>query len=137
MAACTVTRVVKFSASHHYAVAGWSEEQNRSAFGRIAEPHRHDYECAVTVRGTPDPGTGLIVDLARFDGVLKEAIVDRYDGRDLNADAAFAGGRPLPSSEALAMDIWRRIAPRLAPGCALVTVRVQENPTLYAEYHGD
>ncbi len=137
MAVCTLTRVVKFSASHHYAVPGWSDEQNQSAFGRTARPHSHDYQCAVTVRGTPDPDTGLVVDLAQLDRVLQEEIVDRYEGRDLNADAAFSGGRTLPSNEALCIDIWRRIAPRLAQGATLLTVRVQENPSLYAEYHGD
>jgi hypothetical protein len=35
------------------------------------------------------------------------------------------------------VEIWRRVAPRLPAGCALANVRVQEDPTLFAEYRGE
>ncbi len=135
--ACSLTRIVRFTATHHYAVQGWSAEKNAAVFGSTARPHHHDYQCAVTVRGTPDPVTGLVVDLVHFDTVLREEVIDRYEGRDLNADPSFSGGRTLPSGEALCMDIWRRVEPRLTDGCRLEAVRVQENETIYAEYRGD
>ncbi len=133
MATCTLTRVVAFSATHAVAVPAWSAERNAAAFGGSARPHRHDYQCAVTVRGTPDPVTGMIVDLKALDRVLREIIVERFDGKDLNADAAFAAA--VPTGEQLCLEIWRGVAARLR-GAELEAVRVQENPMLYAEYRG-
>jgi hypothetical protein len=40
-------------------------------------------------------------------------------------------------NEALCLDIWRRLAARLPAGCTLDSVRVQEEPRLYAEYRGE
>jgi len=134
---CTVTRVVSFLASHHYVRPEWPAQRNAETFGASARPHDHAYQCAVTVRGTPDPTTGMIVDLALLDRVLDEEVVQRFGGRHINADIAdFSDGRTVPTGEMLCLDIWRRIAPRLAGACTLDTVRVQEDPTLYAEYRG-
>jgi 6-pyruvoyltetrahydropterin/6-carboxytetrahydropterin synthase len=135
-----LTRVVQFSAAHRYFRPEWSEERNREVFGACASPHGHGhtYQCRVTVKGTPDPRTGMVVDLARLDAVLREEVVERFDHRHINYDVAeFAPGGAVPTGESLCLDIWRRVAARLPRGCALAMVRVQEEPHLYAEYRGE
>lgn len=135
-----LTRAVQFSAAHRYHRPDWSEERNAEVFGACASPHGHGhtYECRVTVRGTPDPETGMIVDLGFLDRLLGEEIVSRFDHRHLNLDVPeFAFGRTVPTGEALCLDIWRRLAARLPAGCTLDSVRVQEEPRLYAEYRGE
>jgi len=115
----------------------WSPEQNRAHFGDLVLDHRHDYECAVTVSGSPDPVTGMIVDLGRLDAILEEEIPGRLAGRRLNDEVEeFAAGRPLPTCEALAFMLYSRIASRLPPGVRLERVRVAEDPTLHAECTG-
>lgn len=137
MAVCTLTRVVAFTAAHHYFRPDWSPERNAEAFGSTSRTHEHAYQCAVTVRGTPDPVTGMIVDLPQLDRILREEVVERFGGKHINAEIAeFADGTALPTGEMLCVDIWRRIVPRLDGGCTLDTVRVQENPLLYAEFRG-
>jgi hypothetical protein len=42
----------------------------------------------------------------------------------------------LPTCEALAMDVYRRIAARLPRGVTLERVRIMEDPTLYADCTG-
>ncbi len=133
-----LTRTVRFHATHHYAKPDWGAARNAAAFGAAATPHAHAYECAVTVSGAVDERTGMVVDLGALDRVLAEEIVGRLDGRDLNADVPeFTPGRAVPTGEELCRDIWRRVQPRLPRGCALVSVRVREDPTLAAEYRGD
>jgi len=107
-----LTRVVAFTATHRLFKPEWSAERNAETFGETARPHAHDYRCAVTVAGRVDPATGMVVDLGALDRILAEEVVKRFD-------------------------IWQRLATRLPKGCRLASVRVQEDPTLYAEYRGE
>jgi 6-pyruvoyltetrahydropterin/6-carboxytetrahydropterin synthase len=134
-----LTRTVGFHATHRLYVPGWSAETNRARFGWTGdEPgHPHDYTCAVTVTGRPDPETGLILDLPALDRLLAEQVVIPLDGKHLNLDVAeFAYGRLLPTCEALAGYLYARIAARLPEGIELVRVRVAEDATLHADYDG-
>lgn len=140
MSTVYLTRVVQFSAAHRYFRPEWSAERNAEVFGPCASPHGHGhtYQCHVTVKGTPDPVTGMVVDLALLDRALREEIVQRFDHRHLNLEVPeFAFGKTVPTGEALCLDIWRRVASRLPTGCALDAVRVQEEPALFAEYRGE
>lgn len=133
----TLTRVLGFRATHHYRLPGLTAEANRARFGALTEPHSHDYTCAVTVGGAPDPASGMLLDLAALDRILA-AEVGALDGRDLNAVIpAFRDGTVQPSCEALAAWLFARIAPRLPAGARLRRVRVAEDPTLHADCTAD
>lgn len=135
-----LTRTVQFSAAHRYFRPEWSAVRNVEVFGACAAEHGHGhtYLCRVTVKGTPEHETGMIVDLAALDRILEEEVVQRLDHKHLNYDVPeFAYGRTVPTGEALCLDIWSRVAQRLPAGCALAAVRVQEEPALYAEYRGE
>src|SRR5512143_746828 len=133
----TLTRVVHFRAEHHLWMAEWSAEENRAAFGALTESHRHEYRCAVTVTGPVDPHSGMIIDLAEFDRLLEAEVCGPLEGRDLNRQVpAFADGAQIPTCEALAVHLFRRLAVQLPAGVRLARVRVAEDPTLYAECTG-
>jgi 6-pyruvoyltetrahydropterin/6-carboxytetrahydropterin synthase len=133
----TLTRTVSFFALHRLYRPEWSPQQNREAFGPLCEepPHGHQYSCAVTVCGGPERPADLLIDLAELDRILHEEVVQPFEGKYLNRDLpAFA--RTLPTCEALAEHLFRRIAPRLSEGATLERVRVSEDPTLYADCTG-
>ncbi len=133
-----LSRTVRFDATHRYFRPEWTAARNAEAFGASASPHAHAYQCVVTVRGTMDQQTGMVVDLGTLDRILAEEVVARFDHRDLTRDVPeFAPGRALPTGEELCIDIWRRVAARLPPHCSLARVRVQEDPALGAEYRGE
>ena len=133
--AATLTRVIGFRAEHHYRLQEWSEADNLRAFGSLTEPHPHDYRCAVTVTGPMDPRTGMILDLGLLDRILEEEISRPFHGRQLNRDVAeFGPGGILPTCEAMAAYLFRRIGPRLPPPARLTRIRVEEDPTLYGEW---
>ena len=118
-----LTRTVGFHAIHRYYQPAWSAEQNRARFGRAGEEpgHPHDYTCAVTVTGRPDPETGMIIDLPALDHLLAELVVTPLDGKHINlAVAEFAYGRTLPTCESLAQFLFVRLSVRLPAGVDLV-----------------
>jgi 6-pyruvoyltetrahydropterin/6-carboxytetrahydropterin synthase len=134
-----LARTVTFRAAHRYFRPDWSAEQNRGAFGECttAPGHEHVYRCRVIVSGPISPDTGMVMDLAALDRLLEEEIILRFDGRHINQSVPeFAFGKQIPTGEALAAFVWGRLVPRLPQTVRLQAVRVQEDPHLYAEYHG-
>ena len=133
-----LSRTVRFDAMHRYFRPEWAAAKNADVFGSSASLHAHAYQCVVTVRGTMDPQTGMVLDLGALDRILAEEVVARFDHRNITLDVPeFAAGGALPTGEELCVDIWRRVAARLPAPCSLALVRVQEDPTLYAEYRGE
>jgi 6-pyruvoyltetrahydropterin/6-carboxytetrahydropterin synthase len=135
----SLTRTVGFRAVHRLYRADWTEARNREAFGPLSDPpgHPHDYRCAVTVSGPIDDRMGMVVDLVELDRILQEEVVARLNGKHLNEDVPeLAYDRMLPTCEAIAMDVYRRIASRLPQGVTLERVRIMEDPTLYADCTG-
>ena len=59
-----LTRVERFNAAHKLWVDDWSEEKNFEEFGKCANKnwHGHNYTLLVTVKGSPDPITGFVID---------------------------------------------------------------------------
>jgi 6-pyruvoyltetrahydropterin/6-carboxytetrahydropterin synthase len=140
MARARLTRVVRFSAAHRYFRPEWSPEENARAFGLCTREHGHghNYRCAVTVTGPVADETGMVVDLAALDALLVRTIRDPLDHRHLNLDVPeFAYGRAVPTAEALAVWVWRRLEPQLPADVQLSAVRIEEDDDLYAEYSGD
>jgi 6-pyruvoyltetrahydropterin/6-carboxytetrahydropterin synthase len=134
----SLTRTVAFHALHRLYRPEWSDARNREVFGSVSDApgHGHDYRCAVTVQGRLDE-TGMIIDLALLDRMLQDEVLDPFAGKHLNLDVpAFAYGKTLPTCEAIAAYVFRRIAPRLPADIVLERVRIMEDPSLYADCTG-
>jgi 6-pyruvoyltetrahydropterin/6-carboxytetrahydropterin synthase len=131
-----LTRQAEFSASHFYYLPSLSEEENRRLFGKCANRngHGHNYVLQVTVKGDVDPVTGMVLDLKELKDILEQEVMQAMDHRFLNHEVApFA--EKMPTTENLAVEIWRRLAPRITTG-RLHQVRLYENPDLYVDYYG-
>jgi 6-pyruvoyltetrahydropterin/6-carboxytetrahydropterin synthase len=127
------TRRFAFSAGHRYRVAAWPEAENERVFGRLTAPHGHNYTLDVTVRGPIDERTGMVMDLGELKRVVQEAVVERFDHADLNADPLFRDR--VPTTENIAIAVWELLAPKLGPD-RLHRVRVWEDPALFVDYDG-
>jgi 6-pyruvoyltetrahydropterin/6-carboxytetrahydropterin synthase len=93
--------------------------------------------CVVTVSGPLAPLRGMVMDLAALDRILRDEVVNRFDGKHLNLDVPeFAEGRTLPTCEAIAALVYPRIAAQLPAGVHLERVRISEDPTLYGDCSG-
>ncbi len=138
----SLTRRVTFAAAHRYRRPDWDDARNHAVFGPCARDnyHGHTYLCDVTVTGPIDAETGMIVDLARLDGVLEREVRARFDHRNINLDVPeFADGRLVPTGENLARFILTRVQAALGPPPAarVTEVRVAEDATLWATYRPD
>ena len=134
-----ITRRIEFSASHVCRIPHLSDEENQRLFGLAANPHGHghNYVVEVSLRGEPDPVTGMVLDLKELKEILNREIVEPYDHRFLNYEVP-PFDREVPTTENIARDIWRRLAPSLAAcGKQLHAVRVYETPDLYVDYFGE
>jgi 6-pyruvoyltetrahydropterin/6-carboxytetrahydropterin synthase len=91
----------------------------------------------VSLAGDPDPVTGMVLDLKELKAILEREIVEPYDHRFLNYEVP-PFDREVPTTENIALDIWRRLAPHLSDGRRkLHAVRVYETPDLYVDYFGE
>jgi 6-pyruvoyltetrahydropterin/6-carboxytetrahydropterin synthase len=134
-----ITRRVEFSASHVCRNPALPEAENRRLFGAAANPHGHghNYVLDVTVEGTPDPLTGMVLDLKLLKDILQQEVVEPFDHRFLNYEVP-PFDRVIPTPENLAVEIWRRLQPRLGQARSrLHRVRVYETPDLYVDYFGE
>lgn len=140
MATAYLTRRVTFAAAHRYRLPELSDEENTRRFGLCARPnyHGHSYVCDVTVRGTIDERTGMIVDLGDLDRVLDRDVRARFEHANLNLDVPeFAEGRLMPTGENLARHIFQTVQRGLGSAAEVCEVRVAEDATLSATYRGE
>ena len=129
----SVTRRFAFSSGHRYWVADWSEAENRRVFGALTTPHGHNYTLEVTVRGTIQERTGMVMDLAVLKRIVGDTVVARFDHADLTADPLFRDR--VPTTENIAIAVWDLLVPALGAE-RLARVRLWEDPTLYVDYCG-
>jgi 6-pyruvoyltetrahydropterin/6-carboxytetrahydropterin synthase len=123
----TLTRQVVVRAIHHLENASLSPDENRKLYGVCYGRHGHHYKVQVTVTGTIDPKTGLVMSRDELDAILKREIVDPFDGVDLNQVL------PNTACEALAEAFYHRLSPHFAIQ-ALVRISIQETKKNYFEY---
>ena len=127
-------RRARFRASHHYARADWSEEENRRVFGVQVGSHSHDWMVEVHVAGPVDEATGFVTDLGSLDASIA-AVTNGWDGGDLNVLVPeVADGSMQPTTESLARWLHRRLADTIQPPARLVEVAVFESPDLGARF---
>ena len=132
MAEIRLTRAIDFSTSLRYWNPALSEAENRRLFGAKAAQHGHNYHLEVTLRGEPDPVTGMVMDLKDLQEILEREIMTRFDHRDLNRDTPYFDKEP-PTPENFVALIRRLLVAALPPG-SLDRVRLQEDPDTFVEW---
>ncbi|HEY3624847.1 MAG TPA: 6-carboxytetrahydropterin synthase [Terracidiphilus sp.] len=129
-------RRYRMSASHRLHADALSAEENRAVYGKCNNPHGHghNYVLEVLARGTVDPDTGMVINLAMMDEVVQTSVLDRFDHANLNLDAMFTA--TVPSTENLCKAVYKLLEGSLAPA-ELEYVRVEETENNFFEYGGE
>ena len=132
-----LTRLEHFNAAHKLYNLAWTREKNEEVFGKCANEnwHGHNYELLVTVKGDPDPDTGFLFDVKKLSNIIKEAVTDKLDHKNLNVDVDFMRGK-MCSTENLAIAIWKQLEPHIPLPVKLHCVKLYETPRIYIEYFG-
>jgi 6-pyruvoyltetrahydropterin/6-carboxytetrahydropterin synthase len=124
------------SASHRLHADALTDEENRATYGKCNNPHGHghNYVVEVLAGGPVDPETGMVVDLAALDEVVRTKVMDRFDHANLNRDALFANR--VPTTENLCRVVFRLLKDALPAG-QLDCVRVEETENNFFECAGE
>lgn len=134
-----ISRKEHFNAAHKLYNPNWSKEKNQEVFGPCANEnwHGHNFELIVTVRGTPAPDTGFVIDLKKLSKLIRSSVIERLDHKNLNLDVDFMKGK-MASTENLAIEIWKILQPRIQgiSEAELHCVKLYETPRNYVEYFG-
>jgi 6-pyruvoyltetrahydropterin/6-carboxytetrahydropterin synthase len=113
------------SASHRLHSEALSAEENRAAYGKCNNPHGHghNYVIEALVGGEVDRETGMVINLADLDEVVRISILERFDHTNLNKDPLFVNR--VPTTENLCRAVFVLLRDALPAG-ALESVRVEE-----------
>jgi 6-pyruvoyltetrahydropterin/6-carboxytetrahydropterin synthase len=130
-----VTRRAYFCAAHRYYDETLSAEQNIEKFAACVNTHGHNYELEVTVAGTPDEKTGMVVNLSLLDAIIKENIVSLLDHKNLNVDVEDFKNE-IPTTEMIARFAWRCLSAKIE-GAKLYRIRLYEDPSFFVDYYGE
>ena len=124
------------SASHRLHTDALSAEENRAAYGKCNNPHGHghNYVLEVLVRGAVDPETGMVVNMAVLDEVVRKKVMERFDHTNLNLDPLFVNS--VPTTENLCRAVFELLKDAL-PCRELERVRVEETENNFFEYAGE
>ncbi len=132
-----LTRRASFSASHRLWSRQLTEAENYAVYEKCANPngHGHNYVLEVTVRGTPDPQTGMVLNLTQLKDAMHEQVVNWVDHKHLNYDVPWLEGS-IPTTEVLVVKFWDRLAEMLPRGL-LYEVKLYETENNIASYRGE
>ena len=132
-----LTRRTTFSAAHRLWSNHLTEEENIVLYDKCANPngHGHNYILDVTVRGNPEPRTGMVLNLTDLKQVINEHVIDWVALKHLNYDVPWLEGF-IPTTEVLVIKFWERLADSL-PADMLYEVKLHETENNVASYRGE
>jgi 6-pyruvoyltetrahydropterin/6-carboxytetrahydropterin synthase len=106
-------------------------------FGKCTSPygHGHNYTLDVTIAGTPDPVTGMVINMTDLKAIVG-VVLEQFDHKHLNEDTPFFKER-IPTTENIVHVLWGLIGPQMPEGVALARLRLYEMNDLWAEYAGE
>lgn len=128
----TLTKKARFCCSHRLYNPVLSDEENNRLFGPCARLHGHNYVLEVTVKGTIDAQTGMIMNLTTLDRYINDEIIDWVDHKNLTEDIPQFES-VLPTVENMVMIFWDRLEAVLPAG-TLHRISLQETEDNRAEY---
>ena len=137
-----LTRAIEFATAHRLHAPELSDAENARIYGKCNNPHGHghNYVAEVTVKGRPDPRSGIVVDLGKFEALLEQEIEARLDHKHLNLDTPYFA-KQVPTAENIARVIWELLEQKI-PACRengkveLHRVRLIETARSWFDYYG-
>jgi 6-pyruvoyltetrahydropterin/6-carboxytetrahydropterin synthase len=88
----------------------------------------------VLVGGAVNPATGMVVNLAALDDVLRTNVLERFDHMNLNLDPIFSNR--VPTTENLCRAVFGLLKDAMPAG-ELEYVRVEETENNFFEFYGE
>jgi len=132
----TVYRKAHFNAAHRLYRKDWSDDKNKSVFGKCSNPnyHGHNYELEVGVTGSIDNETGFLIDMEKLKTIIRVEVEEYLDHKNLNIDVSDFKNLN-PTMENISIVIWNRLRKKLETKYE-VSVKLFETPRNFVVYNG-
>src|SRR5215831_14714331 len=112
----TVSKRLEFSASRCLHVAGWTEEENATAFGPETNARYgsgRNYIAYFVFTGPVDPATGMLINISEIKERAGKVLRDGFDHKFLNQDNPSFRDVP-PTTENIARQLYVDVMPLFA-----------------------
>lgn len=93
--------------------------------GKCRNLHGHSYRLFVSLEGTVNPETGMIIDFDDLSKVVTERVIKKLDHHFLN-DLI-----PLSTAENISVWIWEQLQPHLPGLCQIEVFETSDNCVIY------
>lgn len=93
--------------------------------GKCRNLHGHSYKLFVSLEGSVNPETGMIIDFDDLSKVVNEMVIQRLDHRFLN-DLI-----PLSTAENISVWIWDQLKAHLPALCQIEVFETLDNSVIY------
>ncbi len=127
----TVSKRLEFSASRRLHVAGWTEEENATAFGPETNARYgsgRNYIAYFVFTGPVDPATGMLINISEIKERAGKVLRDGFDHKFLNQDNPSFREVP-PTAENVARQLYCDVAPLFSDvGAKLCACHLSESP---------
>lgn len=129
-----LTRKYHFSSAHRLHSYSLSDKENLDIFGKCNNiyGHGHNYYLEVTVKGKPDPVTGMVTDITGLDDLVEKEILNKFDHKHLNLDTDLFN-EINPTSENVTVVTWNLLHSKVPN---LYKIGLYETEKNYFEYYG-
>ena len=109
MNAVILSRIYWFTASHRLNSYLLTADENLKVYDKCNNynGHGHDYRLEVSINGTPDRETGMILPLEKFDNCVKK-ILSRIDYKHLNVEVDYFKDN-LSTGEIIIQFLWSQL----------------------------
>ena len=131
-----LTRKVTFSSSHRLYSDQLSEEENWKIFDKCSyeNGHGHNYELFITLKGIPDPITGMLMNVSELKKIVEKHVLQEFDHRHLNKDIKEFKDLQ-PTVENIIVVIWNKLKPHCKN--LLYELKLTETENIYSTYKGE
>ena len=131
-----LTRIFSFSAAHRLNSDALSQEQNTQIFDKCNNyyGHGHDYSVEVTVQGTPDSETGMLIPLPEFDEIVSEFLTG-LEHKHLDMEVPYFKDK-ISTGENIVQYLWQELDKKLPAG-KLFHIRLWETNNNYFDIGKD
>ena len=111
----SVIRKEHFNCAHRLHNPNWSDEKNKSFYGKCNNPnyHGHNYNLEVTITGDLDQESGYLIDMKYLSDIIKEEILNPFDHKNLNLDVPEFKDLN-PTAENIAIVVYNKLVERLS-----------------------
>jgi 6-pyruvoyltetrahydropterin/6-carboxytetrahydropterin synthase len=105
----TLNRKYEFSSAHRLHSSALSKGENIEIYDKCnnLNGHGHDYILEVSLKGSPDPQTGMILSLEDFDSMVGD-VLDKLDYKHLDNEVDFFS-KNLSSGEIIIQYLWQEL----------------------------